>query len=114
MKRDITIYLSDMLEQIEIIDTELPAISREEFFSCPFYQNALIRSLEIIGEAAKYIPAEVRETYPQIPWKQITGMRDKLAHGYATVDLNATWNTLIHDIPKLRDNLLGLLEDFKN
>ena len=110
MKYDVTIYLADMLEQIEIIESELPAISRDEFFSRPFFQNALIRSLEIIGEAAKQIPGDIREEHPEIPWKQITGMRDKLAHGYATVDLNATWNTVIHDIPPLREYLKALLE----
>ena len=99
----------DMIYQIEIIQEELPGISKDEFLSRPFYQNALIRSLEIIGEAAKGVNEEFRLAHSGIPWRQITGMRDKLAHGYATVDLEETWNTLIHDIPPLYEMLMQLI-----
>ena len=108
--KDPLVYVRDMLDQIEIIRDELPGISKDEFLSRPFYQNALIRSLEIIGEAAKGVNEEFRHKHSDIPWRQITGMRDKLAHGYATIDLQETWNTLIYDIPPLYEMLMGLIK----
>ncbi|HJJ75806.1 MAG TPA: DUF86 domain-containing protein [Methanocorpusculum sp.] len=108
--KDPLVYVRDMLDQIEIIREELPEISKDEFLSRPFYQNALVRSLEIIGEAAKGVNNEFRELHSEIPWRQITGMRDKLAHGYATINLEETWNTLIYDIPPLYEMLMRLIE----
>ena len=64
--------------------------------------NAVVRSLEVMGEAAKRIPEEVREKYPQIPWKRMTGMRDKLIHEYSGVDLEIVWGVVKEELPPLK------------
>ena len=70
--------------------------------------NAVIRSLEIIGEATKKIPPDIRNKYPLVPWKEIAGMRDKLIHEYFGVDLSIVWETIQHDLAGLEN----ALEDF--
>jgi len=72
-------------------------------------QDGVIRQLEIIGEATKRLSKEFKDRYPEIPWKDIAGMRDKLIHGYFGVDLDAVWDTAKKDIPGLR----GKIEEIK-
>ncbi|MCX6090687.1 MAG: DUF86 domain-containing protein [Candidatus Atribacteria bacterium] len=72
--------------------------------------NAVIRSLEIIGEATKKIPQEFRNQYPDIPWKKMTGMRDKLIHDYFGVDLEMIWLVITENLPYLEPNIKQLVE----
>jgi len=109
MKKDPQIYIQDMIEQIEFIQFELSHISKDEFFTRALYQNAFIRSLELIGEATKGIDDEYRALHPEIPWKSMAGMRDKLIHCYATIDLEEVWNTLSVDIGPLYTELKRLI-----
>ena len=66
---------------------------------------AVVRALEIVGEATKKIPSSVREEYPAIPWREMAGLRDKLIHDYFGVDLRVVWNTVIEDLPPLEKQL---------
>jgi uncharacterized protein with HEPN domain len=73
--------------------------------------NAVIRSLEVLGEAAKRIPDEVRQKYPAIPWKRMAGMRDKLIHEYSGVDLETVWDVITEELPLLKPALEKLAQE---
>jgi uncharacterized protein with HEPN domain len=75
----------------------------EEFKANELVQDAIIRNIEIIGEASKKISKNTKQTYYKIPWKEIAGMRDKLIHDYLGVDVKVVWETIHHDIPMLEE-----------
>ncbi len=72
-------------------------------------KKAFVRSLEIIGEAVKNIPVEIREKFPMVMWKEMTGMRDKLIHAYFSVDYEVVWKTVIEDIPIIKKNFTDIM-----
>lgn len=73
----------------------------DEFVADEKTVDAVLRNFEVIGEAAKNVPADVRQEYPEAPWSEMAGMRDKLIHGYATVELQIVWMTVEKEIPTL-------------
>ena len=99
--RDIRDYIFDISDSINDIRSFVLNMNYEDFEADRKTVNAVIRSLEIIGEAAKKIPTEVRVQYPQIPWNEIAGMRDKLIHEYFGVDLEIVWETIQSDLTDL-------------
>ena len=86
-KRDVRLFLYDILEAISKIENYTKGMSYDEFIHDEKTIDAVIRNLEIIGEAAKNIPEDAKNKYPEIPWKEIAGMRDKLIHAYFGVKL---------------------------
>lgn len=114
MKRDISIYLKDVLENMERIQLFTNNMSYEEFSSDEKTHYAVIRCIEIIGEAVKHIPDSVRREYPEIPWKDIAGMRDKVIHFYFGVNLERIWLTVTEDIPELEPLIEKVLKDYTN
>jgi uncharacterized protein with HEPN domain len=100
-KRSAGEYLSDMRDAIHAAREFSRGVSFEEFRDNREKQFAIIHALEIIGEAAKQVPGSVREEYPEIPWRDIAGMRDRLIHGYFSVNLERLWNTVQEDLPHL-------------
>ena len=93
-----------------IPDTQARSVTRELFLGDEVLRRALVRSLEVIGEAAKQVPAMFRARNPQIDWRVMAGMRDRLIHGYFGVDYEIVWNVASTDAPRLRRHLLELLE----
>jgi len=84
----------------------------EEFLDDFEKQDAVMKRLEVVGEAVKNIPDEVRKKYPEIPWKKMAGTRDVLTHQYFGVIMKRVWNTAKSDMPKLEKQISGLLEKF--
>ncbi len=110
MKKDPKVFIGHILESVHLIEKYVDQMSKEDFLKSVNIQDAVIRRLEIIGEAVKNLPLEFRDEYPDIPWRQIAGMRDVLIHAYFGVDLDLTWKVVKSDLPKLERKVAGILK----
>lgn len=111
MNRDL-LFLTDMIKACDKVAVYIQD-GKEAFLSDERTQDAVIRNIEIIGEASKQLSSEVKERAPQEPWKQIGGMRDKLIHHYFGVDLEVVWATAATILPPFRQTVATLLEDLR-
>jgi len=100
MKRDCIDFVDDIVDAMNNAREFVHGISHDEFINDEKTIFTVVRALEIIGEAVKNIPEAVRRKYPNIPWKDMSGMRDILIHEYFGVDIDVLWNTVTNDIPK--------------
>jgi len=110
VKKDDSVYLRHILDSISRIEEYTRDIRYEDFMDNHLIQDGVIRQIEIIGEATKRLSREIRGTHPEIPWKDIVGMRDKLIHDYFGADLDAVWDTVERDIPTLKNQLKDIIE----
>lgn len=105
MKKDLKIFIGHILESIDDIENYTRDLSYGEFLNRKEKQDAIIRKLEIIGEAIKNIPDDFKLANPQIAWRKIAGMRDVLIHEYFGVDLELVWATATDDVIRLKNEL---------
>lgn len=111
MKKDYKVYLNDILHSMKLTQDFTNGLSIDEFRKDDKTQFAVIRCLEIIGEATKRLPDEFRELNSDIPWKAMAGMRDKLIHGYDVVDSEIIWTTITKTIPKIITKISDLIKE---
>ena len=111
MSRDISLYIKDILQNMSDAEEFIQGFSYVQFQSDKKTLNAVMRSIEVIGEAAKKVPDEIRAKYPSVPWKEMAGMRDKLIHFYFGVDQEAVWLVVKERIPNLKPLIEQILQD---
>jgi uncharacterized protein with HEPN domain len=103
-------YLQHILAEAAYLTARSQDLTASEFHADDTLQRAFARSLEIIGEAAKKLPAEYRAEHPEIDWRAMAGMRDRLIHDYLGVDYDLVWDVVQGRIPELHRSILRLLE----
>jgi uncharacterized protein with HEPN domain len=102
MTRNVSLYIKDILQNMQDAEEFVRGFSYEQFTGDKRTFNAVVRSLEVIGEAAKNIPDEICREYPSVPWKEMAGMRDKVIHFYFGVNKEAVWIAVKERVPAVR------------
>ena len=111
MRRDYKLFIKDILDAIQKIEEFVAGMDFEEFKNDDKTVSAVVRKLEIIGEATKNIPDEIRQRYPDLPWKEMAKIRDKLIHGYFVVDHQIVWNVVKKELPFLKPKIEKILQE---
>ncbi len=111
MSRDYSLYLEDIVECIEKVEEYTKNMTYHEFNNNQLVIDAVLRNLEIIGEAVKNIPDEIRKQYPNIEWKKIAGLRDVLIHTYSKVELEIIWDIIQNNLLKLKKSVNKIKQD---
>lgn len=109
-KRDYRLFLHDILDSIHDTQEFVQGMDYESFLKDRKTQNAVVRALEIIGEAAKNVPQTVRDRHPAIPWSDMARMRDKMAHGYWGIDYEIVWRVVQEELPVVEPLVREALE----
>lgn len=112
-KRDVGLYIEDIRIAIERIEKFTRGLSFEQFSSNAMVIDAVVRNIEIIGEASAHIPKDVQVKYPDVPWSLIAGTRNKAIHEYFAVDVKIIWKTTQEDLPKLKEQIMSMLQNLQ-
>ncbi len=109
-------YLRHILDETRYLIAERKGLSKQRFIRDETIKRAFVRSIEIIGEALKKLPAEFKSKYSRIEWRAIAGMRDRLVHGYFGVDYDIVWDVVQNKVPILQDQIFEILkqEEFRS
>ena len=110
-QRDDGVYLHDIVDAIQQVEAYLDGVDFQAFRTDRMRQDAVVRQIGIIGEASRKLSDQLREERPDIPWADIIGMRHKVLHDYFDVDEQTMWDTVRSDLPKLKQQVLRILQD---
>jgi len=110
-KRNWTLFVQDMLESIDHIVQYTSGMSFQDFLQDHRTQDAVVRNLEVLGEAARRIPPAIQERYPEIQWAQIVSLRNRLIYGYFLVDYGIVWEIVQNELPPLRQRLEQIIQE---
>ena len=106
-------YVEDILDAMGKAEILLEDVTYDQFEADFRINFAVVRALEIVGEATKRLPMDLRRKYPEIPWKGMAGMRDRIIHGYDNVDLEVVWDVVKQDIPQIKPHIQRILADYE-
>ncbi|MCM8820992.1 MAG: DUF86 domain-containing protein [Candidatus Omnitrophica bacterium] len=112
MKREIGDYIQDILDAMNAAEEFVRNMNYEDFTADKKTTYAVVRAIEVIGEAVKNIPEEIRKKYPEIPWREMSGMRDKVIHQYFGVNPKRVWETVQRDIPSIKPLFEKIFKDY--
>ena len=113
MSNEFLDYVEDILDAMDKAEILLGNITYSQFESDFRINFAVVRALEIIGEATKRLPLIIRPRYPGVPWKGMAGMRDRIIHRYDDVDYQIVWEVVKSDIPRIKPHIKQILNDYK-
>ncbi len=113
MPRDYRVFLDDILEAVTKVPEYTAGFSDEQFFADRKTVEAVVWNLQIIGEAAKKVPEEIRSRYPDLPWRDMAGLQDIIVHQYFGIKLDVIWKIVQNDVPVLGNGIRGILEQIE-
>ena len=112
MSNEFLDYVEDILDAMDKAETAITGVEYSRFAADFMINFVVIRALEIIGEATKRLPSSLRDQYPEVPWKDMAGMRDRIIHGYDNVDLRIVWDVVTKEIPQVKAHIRQILKDY--
>lgn len=113
MKKDPEVFLDHILESIDLIEDYSEGVTESDFVGSSSLQDMIVRRIEIIGEAVKNLPDDLKREHPQIPWRDIAGLRDIVVHQYFGLDLELIWDVVERDIPQLKPEILRIRDELR-
>ena len=113
MKKDPVVFLTHIIDSIQLIESYMEGRTEADLMESTGLQDKIIRRIQVIGEAVKNLPDDLKRSHPEVPWRDIAGMRDIVIHQYFGIDLEFVWNVLTKDIPDLKPKILKIRDELR-